>query len=465
LVGPWVAKENPPVFLDSEDEADLEEAAWCELKRRKDYYTSPEQWREIGEFFLHQMGALMGAIYPGDEICLMDEILGEFDGEEEDRGKNSISEQLRVIHDNADRVHELEDEVEELKERLERERKRNNDLTTTNEGLIEDRRNTIAVDNYERLANYLASAIGCSRGRPVGTLIGAAKDHLEKLESRVREDPRVKNLQSETKRKVEKLRKLDDEKKERDQVIFSLRRELRQMEEASAPAVESVEKAEVVEVGIQASPDMVDASTERREDALVEASGEKKERKRMEEKKRTEKGKERAKDSGLEKQEDEVMLDTGRFSPYEDLSEYEKEIEDVALVTPPITKKQTTRPQVERPAGRPQPTKYKRTKAADPEYVDTAAFVVHGIPCQRPMADTIQDIKKTGMRGIIGARWLVGGQRRAGKTTSSVVTFLNRVISFHVQEGQMQAKVRGRSLPVSIYDFERGRKRPEESDW
>ena len=52
------------------------------------------------------------------------------------------------------------------------------------------------------------------------------------------------------------------------------------------------------------------------------------------------------------------MLEAGRYSPYEDLSEYEKEMEDVALVTPPITKKQTTRRQVERLAGRPQPTKY-----------------------------------------------------------------------------------------------------------
>jgi len=117
-------------------------------------------------------------------------------------------------------------------------------------------------------------------------------------------------------------------------------------------------------------------------------------------------------------------------------------MEDVA----PATKKQTTRRQVEQPAGRPQPIKYnKHAKATDSEYVDTRAFVVHGIPCQRPMADTIQDVKKTGMRGIMGARWLMGGQRRARKTTSSVVIFLNRIISFHVQEGQMQAKVRGAS--------------------
>jgi len=96
-------------------------------------------------------------------------------------------------------------------------------------------------------------------------------------------------------------------------------------------------------------------------------------------------------------------------------------MEDVAQVTPLITKKQTIKRQVERPAGRPQPTKYnKRAKAAD---VDTRAFVVHGIACQRPMTDTIQDVKKTGLRGIIRTRWLMGGQRRAGKTTSSVVIF------------------------------------------
>jgi len=34
-------------------------------------------------------------------------------------------------------------------------------------------------------------------------LIRAIKDHLEKLESRDREDPRIKNLQFETKRNVE----------------------------------------------------------------------------------------------------------------------------------------------------------------------------------------------------------------------------------------------------------------------
>jgi len=91
--------------------------------------------------------------------------------------------------------------------------------------------------------------------------------------------------------------------------------------------------------------------------------------------------------------------------------------------------------------------------------------VVHGISCQRPMADTIQEVKEIGIQGIIRARWLLGRQKRAGKTTSSVVTFLNQTISFHVQEGQMKAKIRRRWPPVSIYNFERGRKQPERSDW
>jgi len=166
LVAPWVAKGNPPGFLDSEDEAELEEAGWREFKRKGDF-TSPQQWREIGEFLLHQMGVLLGATHSGDEICVMDEILGEFDGEEEDRGKISISERLTAIQVNADRVHELEDKLDRLKERLERERKRNKDLATTNEGLMEYRRNITAVDKFEGLANYLSSTIGYSRGRPV----------------------------------------------------------------------------------------------------------------------------------------------------------------------------------------------------------------------------------------------------------------------------------------------------------
>jgi len=134
---------------------------------------------------------------------------------------------------------------------------------------------------------------------------------------RSQEDPKFKNLKSETLRKTEKLKKVDEEKKVLKEVLFSVRKELAQVG-ASITTQEPARKAEVVEVGVQASSDMVDASTEPWEEALVEARERKKGEKRTEERKRTEKGKERAKDSGLEKQEDEVMLDAGRYSPYED---------------------------------------------------------------------------------------------------------------------------------------------------
>ena len=71
-------------------------------------------------------------------------------------------------------------------------------------------------------------------------------------------------------------------------------------------------------------------------------------------------------------------------------------------------------------------------------------FVVHGIPCYRPMAETVQDVKKTGMRGIVGARWLLRGNRRAGRTTSSVVLFLSSPVYFLAQNGQTGMRIRGR---------------------
>ncbi|KAF8446942.1 hypothetical protein BGX38DRAFT_1143050 [Terfezia claveryi] len=100
-----------------------------------------------------------------------------------------------------------EDEVTQLKERLVTEKKRNNVLRDTNIGLIEDRRNTVAEEKFERIANFLADTI---RSRPVETLIGAVKDHLEKLEVRSKEDPKFRDLKSETLRKTEKMKKVEE---------------------------------------------------------------------------------------------------------------------------------------------------------------------------------------------------------------------------------------------------------------
>jgi len=52
----------------------------------------------------------------------------------------------------------------------------------------------------------------------------------------------------------------------------------------------------------------------------------------------------------------------------------------------------------------------------------------------------------------MGARWLVGGRRRLGKATSSVVVFFEEVIRLG-----SQVRLGGRWLHVEAYDFDRGR--------
>ena len=161
--------------------------------------------------------------------------------------------------------------------------------------------------------------------------------------------------------------------------------------------------------------------------------------------KRERKGKGRAKDS-----EDTVMKDGSNNSDtdqqmYEDLSRYEDENE--ALVAAPLaTKKQAAPRSAARPAGkRSRPAKTPpRSASPDDNGPLVKAMVIHGVPCQRPMADTIQDI---GVKGIIGARWLLGGMWRLGKTTSSVVVFFDRRLALG-----SHLKVRGRWLPIEAYD-------------
>jgi len=57
----------------------------------------------------------------------------------------------------------------------------------------------------------------------------------------------------------------------------------------------------------------------------------------------------------------------------------------------------------------------------------------------------------------MGARWLLGGMRRLGKATSSVVGVFDRKL-----ELGSYLKVRWRWLS---YDFDRGRRRVECHDW
>jgi len=73
------------------------------------------------------------------------------------------------------------------------------------------------------------------------------------------------------------------------------------------------------------------------------------------------------------------------------------------------------------------------------------------------MADMIQYV---GVKGIMRARWLLGGMQRLGKSTSSIVVFFDRKLAL-----RSHLKVRGPWLPIEAFDFDRGRRRVERSDW
>ncbi|KAF8417881.1 hypothetical protein EV426DRAFT_621510 [Tirmania nivea] len=138
---------------------------------------------------------------------------------------------------------------------------------------------------------------------------------------------------------------------------------------------------------------------------------------------------------GAKDREDVVMAD--RSDLYEDLSGYEDE-DEAPVVAPPTTKKQAATRSVVR-AGKNSRLVKLPLPTILPGDNRSKAIVIH---------------EEIGMRGIMGARWLLGGNRRLGKATSSVVVFFNRrlAVGSHL-------KLRGRWLPIEAYNFERGRKR------
>ncbi|KAF8453444.1 hypothetical protein BGX38DRAFT_1268558 [Terfezia claveryi] len=153
-------------------------------------------------------------------------------------------------------------------------------------------------------------------------------------------------------------------------------------------------------------------------------------------------------------QEDVEMGDEVSFSPYEDLSEYEKErVEERGPGGLQSPKKQPTKRQVGIKAVKSSAAKYiKSTKPVDTEeYIDIKALL-----CAEYPANIGCEENRNG--GIMGARSLLGVHRRMGKTASSVVIFLNSPVSFHVQGSQLGMS---RWPPTEVYNLDRGRKRPE----
>ena len=87
----------------------------------------------------------------------------------------------------------------------------------------------------------------------------------------------------------------------------------------------------------------------------------------------------------------------------------------------------------------------------------TRAVVVHGVSCRQGMGDIIaaaRSMRFGGSRRLLGARWLVGWERRLRKKVSSVVLFFDGMVPLR----RPGVWFSGRLCPVETYEFDRGRR-------
>jgi len=108
-------------------------------------------------------------------------------------------------------------------------------------------------------------------------------------------------------------------------------------------------------------------------------------------KKRERKGEGRAKDSEDTEMKDRSDNSDSYREMYKDLSRYEDEGEALVVALPATNKKQAASRSAAKPAGkRSRPAKTPpRSISPDNNGPLVKAMVIHGVPCQRPMAETI----------------------------------------------------------------------------
>jgi len=381
--GPWVAKGNPTGFLDSDDEAILDQCGH-DWKERREKAMKMWEWKFAAKILLKFTVNLMDSelVETEDsmkEFDLMIRILGE-DRSTDGDGLMRITyafmrverelDKYRRQHDDADASLEARDGIiARLKEQIAQLSVRKN--SSKLEKQLADRTHDLTI-----LAEMVVQ---------VNEMLTIANQKAEEAEEKAEEKWRAWA-----------------EKEAQVKVVKAV--------SAEGKKWQTTGKALPVEmVTIATQTDHIQEPTVQVDDGTQ---------------KELEKRKGRAKVS-----EDMVMKDGSNNSDtfremYEDLSGYEDEDEAV-VAAPPATKKQAALRSAAKPAGkRSQPAKTTpRSAFPDDNGPLVKAIVIHGVPYQRPMADTIQDV---GVKGIMGARWLLGGMRRLGKATSSVVVFFDR---------------------------------------
>jgi len=421
--GPWVAKGNPTGFLDSDDEAILDQCGH-DWKERREKAMKMWEWKFVAKMLLKFTVNLVESelVETEDsmkEFDLMIRILGE-DGSTEGEGLMKIMYAFGRVERELDKYRQQHDDADVSLE--------------ARDGIIAGLKEQLAQLSVRKDSSELEKQLA-DRTHEIAILAENGVWLQEKVKTAERKV-------EEAEEKAEEKWKAWAEKEAQVKAGKAVSAERKKWQaKGKALPVEMVTTATQTDHIQEPTVVQVDDSTQT-EVALRER-----------------KGKERAKDS-----EDTVMKDGSNKSDtdremYEDLSGYEDENE--ALVAAPLaTKKKQAAPRsAARPAGkRSRPAKTPpRSASPDDNGPLVKAMVIHGVPCQRPMADTIQDV---GVKGIMGARWLLGGMRRLGKATSSIVVFFDRKLALG-----SHLKVRGRWLPIEAYDFDRGRRRVERSDW
>ncbi|KAF8428532.1 hypothetical protein EV426DRAFT_711199 [Tirmania nivea] len=343
---------NAPGYLDSDDESELEKAGieaarkWEGVMRNQ---LSKDDWRRLFE--------------KEEEQDILEHVAGLNDCDDHS-GRDMVSYRLEEYRDEREKLREEVDRLEEGSEEINRKKV----LLKEQLRISEERTGEVPTMKAElqKFDHFLANFAGCSTRRPVDTLLAAAQKKVEKMSRsksiKIRElEKSYKELEvafdnlcdeakaddedlSEARSKISSLKmELEDAKA----LVIQLKSQLEaQVVEKNEGRVKMETEVKTIDKGIQVSVKTADTSTQ---SDPFEKQRKERERKEKGEAKGKRKGKERAKDSVSagdtppaknKKKEDEEM----GFSLYEDLSDYEKEVEEIvkdeAPVTPPVTQKQ-----------------------------------------------------------------------------------------------------------------------------
>jgi len=372
--GPWVAKGNPPGFLDSEDEEILDSIA---VKRAKmvENALGREFWRSAADFLLEQMVHFTEEVLVETEPemkkhDLLLRVLG-MHGEGMWKGREEIKELIQKAIRERDDNYEMQDNTDDQIEAL----------LVVNEGLSEELAN-LATGSDSELQAKLADQTHFTTIMVEQKIQRDADDIVREREHRkeVEECEEKWRKWAEKEAQVKAGKAVSAERKKWQAKGKALPVEMvpnttqTQPEEEMVKPMQATSSVQTVEMRQE------EKGTQTEADVLVEAMERKKNRKQG-------KGKERRKDEDTEMKDRAGDLTTDVYREYEDLSTYEEE-DETLVPEPPARKKQAARRPAASAGKKSQPAK-SPPRSTSPNDTLVKALVVHGIPCQRPLAELV----------------------------------------------------------------------------